>query len=206
MVTDLLVTAVCLYSYYQLTKRKLPGQAQLFFRYYFLLIGISTFFGGVIGHGFLYALRFEWKLPGWIISMISVALIERSSISHARPFIIPSIGIIFLAINILELLCAISITLYTLDFFWVEAHAAYGLLVVVASFHGYVYLKSRDKGSLLILSGVAITACASIIFMNEISIHKWFNHIDISHVLLSVASYIFYKGALHLQQPEKGNK
>jgi uncharacterized membrane protein len=83
-ITDVLVAFVCFYAYYQLTRKRLPGNSQLYLRYYFLLMGIATFLGGVIGHGFLYALSFPWKLPGWIIGIVSVALIERSSISHAK--------------------------------------------------------------------------------------------------------------------------
>ncbi|MFZ1806565.1 MAG: hypothetical protein WAU36_05060, partial [Cyclobacteriaceae bacterium] len=89
MFTDLIVSAVCLIAYYKLTRKQLPGKTQLYFRWYFLLMGLATFFGGVIGHGFLYAFSFAWKLPGWIISMFSIALIERSSIEHARPLISP---------------------------------------------------------------------------------------------------------------------
>src|ERR1043165_3568967 len=98
-VTDILVSAVCLYAFFKLTQKKLPGRSQWYFRYYFLLIGIATFLGGVIGHGFLYALSFPWKLPGWTISMLSVALIERSSIERAKPLIDPKVGRFFLILN-----------------------------------------------------------------------------------------------------------
>ena len=117
VVTDLLVSAVCFYAFYKLTKKNLPGRSQWYLRYYFLLIGIATFLGGVIGHGFLYALSFPWKLPGWTISMISVALIERSAISHARRLIKPVIVRTFLIVNIIELVIVMTVTMTTLDFF-----------------------------------------------------------------------------------------
>jgi hypothetical protein len=34
--------------------------------------------------------------------------------------------------------------------------------------------------------------------MNEISPQIWFNHIDLSHVLLAVAAQFFFRGALKL--------
>jgi hypothetical protein len=198
--TDIIVSLVCFYAFYQLTKKKLQGRSQLYFRYYFLLMAIATFLGGVVGHGFLYAVSFGWKLPGWITGMVSIALIERSSIAHARQLIKPQIGKFFLVFNLIELLTIMIITMTTLDFKWVELHSGYGLLAIVASFHLYTYYKTKDKGSLTILIAVAITGLASIVFVNKLSLHVWFNHIDISHVLLAISAYVFYRGALRLQK------
>ncbi|GAB1446448.1 MAG: hypothetical protein KF860_13370 [Cyclobacteriaceae bacterium] len=201
MFTDLIVAAVCLIAYYKLTRLKLPGKTQRYFRLYFLLMGLATFFGGVIGHGFLYAFSFAWKLPGWILSMFSIALIERSSIENARPLIDPRIGKSFLTLNIIELIIVMTITIYTLNFKWVEFHSGYGLLAVVLTFHGFVYLRTRNPGSSNIIIGVGIASIAALIFMNEISPHIWFNHIDLSHVLMAVAAQFFYRGALKLSSP-----
>ena len=201
-ITDIMVALVCFYAFYQLNKKKLTGRSQLYFRYYFLLMGVATFLGGVIGHGFLYALSFGWKLPGWTISMVSVALIERSAISHARRLIKPGVAKFFLAVNLIELVTVMTITMITLDFKWVEFHSAYGLLIVVSSFHGYTYYHTKDRGSLIILYAVGVTAVASLIFMNEISLHTWFNYLDLSHVLLAIASYVFYRAAVQLHKRE----
>lgn len=198
MFTDLIISAVCLIAYYKLTKKKLPGKTHRYFRLYFLLMGLATFFGGVIGHGFLYAFSFAWKLPGWILSMFSIALIERSSIENAKSLIDSRIGKSFLTLNIIELLTVMTITIYTLNFKWVELHSGYGLLAVVLTFHGFVYLKTGNKGSANIIIGVGFASIAALIFMNEISPHIWFNHIDLSHVLLAVAAQFFFRGALRL--------
>jgi hypothetical protein len=198
MFTDLIISAVCLIAYYKLTKKKRPGKTHRYFRLYFLLMGLATFFGGVIGHGFLYAFSFAWKLPGWILSMLSIALIERSSIENANSLIDPKIGKSFLTLNIIELLTVMTITIYTLNFKWVELHSGYGLLAVVLTFHGFAYSKTRDKGSANIIIGVGFASMAALIFMNEISPYIWFNHIDLSHVLLAVAAQFFFRGALRL--------
>ncbi len=198
--TDVIVAIVCFYAFYQLNKRKFTGRSQMFFRYYFLLMGIATFLGGVIGHGFLYALSFGWKLPGWIISMISVALIERSAISHAGSLIKPPIRKFFLIFNLLELVTIITITMITLDFKWVQFHSGYGLLAIVSTFHLYTYFRTGDKGSLYMLSGVGVTCIASYIYINKISLHTWFNYLDISHILLAIAAYSLYLGAFRFQK------
>lgn len=200
--TDLIVSAVCFISFYQLTKSNLQGRTQLYFRLYFLLLGLATLLGGIIGHGFLYAFSFAWKLPGWIISMLSVAFIERSSIEHAKSLVMPRVGKVFLVLNVIELITIMTVTIYTLNFEWVEFHSGYGLLAVVLPFHAYTHFKTRDRGSYIILIGVAIACVAALVFMNKISIDKWFNYIDISHTLMAVAAYVFYRGARNLNKPK----
>jgi hypothetical protein len=199
--TDLVVSAVCFYAFYTLTKKKLPGRTQLYFRYYFLLMGIATCLGGLVGHGFLYLLSFGWKLPGWITSMLSVALIERSAIQHAKPLIKPGIGKSFLIINVFELVIIMTITMITLDFAWVEFHSGYGLLGVVAPFDGWVYYKTRDRGSAFILLAVGLASVAALFYMNKVSLHTWFNYLDISHTMMAIAAFVFYLGALNLNKP-----
>jgi hypothetical protein len=200
--TDVILSLVCFFAFYNLNRKKLPGRSQLYFRYYFLLMGIATLSGGVIGHGFLYALSFGWKLPGWIISMVSVSLIERSAIAHNGNFIKPQTAKFFMVLNVLELITIMAITMSTLNFKWVQFHSAYGLLVIVGSFHLYSYFHTRDKGSLILLVAIAITSCGSLVFVNKISIHTWFNYIDLSHLILAIAAYVFYQGALQLHKKE----
>jgi hypothetical protein len=191
---------VCFFALHQLSIRKQSGRTHIYFRMYFLLLGIATLFGGLVGHGFLYVFTFAWKLPGWIVSMLSVAFIERSSIEYARPLIDPRVGKFFLVLNIIELLTVMTITIYTLNFEWVEFHSGYGLLAVVLPFHGFIYFKTRDRGSLIILGAVMIACLAALVFMNHFSLHTWFNYIDISHTLMAIAAFVFYKGAIQLKE------
>lgn len=202
MITDLLVSAVCLLAWYRLTRKGLPGNTQLYLRWYFFLMAMATLFGGVIGHGFLYAFSFAWKLPGWIISMFSIAFIERSSIEHARAHVSKKVGNFFLVLNIIELITVMAITIYTLNFQWVEFHSGYGLLAVVLTFHGYTYFITRDRGSQYIILGVGVASVAALIFMNEVSLSVWFNHIDLSHVIMAVSAHFFYLGAIRLGRDE----
>jgi hypothetical protein len=171
----------------------------LYFRYYFLMMSLATFLGGVIGHAFLYQLSFAWKLPGWVVSMCSVALIERSSIEHARALVPRRLARFFLTLNIVELLTVMSVTLYTLDFGWVEFHSGYGLLGVTLPFHLFVYWQKRDSGSIIIAGAVLLASAAALVYMNKLSLHTWFNYLDISHTLMALAAYVFYRGARRMR-------
>lgn len=194
-ITDLLVSAICFYAFIQLTRTKKKCKLCYFFRYYFLSMGFATLIGGLVGHAFIYKLSFAWKLPGWLTSMFSIMLVERASIEYASPLIKPIISRVFRIVNIIELVTFVILTFTTLNFFFVEAHTAYGLLIVVSSFNIYVYYKTKTSASKKLLIAVGISAISALIFMNEIGIFKWFNHFDISHILMAISAWFFYKGA-----------
>jgi hypothetical protein len=161
-------------------------------------MAIATFIGGVIGHAFLYLLVFAWKLPGWLTSMISIALLERASILYAKPLVKPKIGNFFATMNFIELTTFIIITFSTLNFFFVEMHSAYGLLIIVTSFNFVVYRKTKSEASKLFLIAVGISSISALVFMNEWGISKWFTHYDISHIFMSISAFTFYKGSLKM--------
>ncbi|MBI2270378.1 MAG: hypothetical protein HYU69_08485 [Bacteroidetes bacterium] len=206
-ITDLIVSAVCFYAFGKLGKSENSRHISIkLYQYFFLTMGLATAFGGLIGHAFLHYLGFEWKLPGWIISMLSVALAERGAIIHARPLLKKRIGDFFVVINIVELLAFIFLAMYALKFIYVEIHAVYGLLVILFSFELFVYKKTEDKGSRIALWSVFFAFLAAFTHLIKISIHKWFNYLDLSHVFMAVSSYILYRGVISMNIYEKGKQ
>lgn len=201
--TDLMVSAVCFYAFFRLTAIPAQNKVHTNLRYYFLSMGLATAIGGIIGHAFMYNFSFYWKLPGWITSMFSIALVERAAIEYARPLISKRMGTVFKWANTIELITFVIITLITLNFFFVEVHSAYGLLVVVTSLNLYVYLKRKTRASKLFLIAVGFSAISALIYMNEWGISAWFTHTDISHVFMTVSAWFFYTGSRHiLEDPQ----
>jgi hypothetical protein len=192
--TALMISGVCLYAFIKLSRIQVQHKTNLYLRYYFLIMSVATANGGIIGHAFLFHFSFAWKLIGWILSMVSIMLIERASIEYTSSQIPERFSRVLKWINLLELTFFIVITCVTLNFFFVEAHTTYGLLIVVASLHLFVYRKTKSNGSRLFLIAVGIAAISAIIFMNKWGISKWFNHNDISHVLLTITAWFFYLG------------
>jgi hypothetical protein len=199
--TDLLVTLVCIYAFWKLGKKENSGQTIYFIRIYFLLMGCSTFFGGLIGHGFQYAFGFEWKLLGWITSMLAVMFIERSAIEYTMN-LIPRRTYRFLRwLNIVELVVLMFLAIYYLNFHFVEFHAVWGFMIVVFSFHFFTFIKTKNVGSRWILYGIVVLAFAMFVFNYPVSLHIWFNHNDLSHVLMAIASMLFLEAALNFGEP-----
>ena len=192
--TDLIVTAVCFYAFYHLQFHEHKRIHHVkYYRYFFLFMGIATLLGGVIGHAFLYLFSFAWKVPAWIVSMIAIALAERAAIIRARELMHHHLSKFFTVLNLVELITFMFISIYTLRFIFVEIHAMYGLLVIVFSFEGYIYLKTRDRNSKLVLWCVFLAALAASAHIGQITIHKWFNYFDLAHILMAISCGILYK-------------
>lgn len=194
--TDLIVSAVCLYAFFSLRKLWIPHRVYLLFRGFFLFMGLATLLGGILGHGFLYAFDDAWKFPGWAFSMLAINLIERVMITYSRPYLQTGFTRFFSWLNIIELLLFATLAFTTLEFLFVEIHTAYGLLIFVFSFSLFHYIRGNDRTVFKwFLGGVLAVAVSDFFFLTEISISRWFNHIDISHILLALAAWLFYMGA-----------
>jgi len=202
--TDLVVASICFYAFFKLRKTGHTGTFYQQLLYFFLLLGISTALGGLMGHAFNYALNTYWKLPYWIISMVGIALLERSAISYCQDIISARLIKVFKWINWIELLAFTAIAIGTQEFIYVIGHSTYGLLVVVTSFHLYAYLKTKSKGSQLFLKGAVLCGLGAAVFLLKLSISPWFNHIDLSHVFMAASGYYYYKGSL-IQLSERSN-
>ncbi len=207
VITDLLITAVCFYAFWRVHKEAPKNAITLFMKGFFITMGIATVCGAFIGHGFLYYLGEKWKLIGWYTSMISVALIERAAISHARKLISPKLGKFFLVLNVIELITLMVLTTVTLHFKFVEYHSAYGFLVVVLSFHLYTYLKTKDEGSKYMLYNTVVLLIAVFIFNKPVILDVFFNHRDLAHLFMALAVYLIMLGTLKLNTyPDTASK
>lgn len=196
--TDVLVAIICFVAYRKLNKLPPRGEVHTLFKYYFLSMAVATFLGGVVGHALLHYVPFYMKVPAWVVSMLSVALLERAVIQYSRKWSKAKIGAFFSKLNIAELFLFLILSLVTLNFQFVLIHAAYGMAIVVLGFAGFVYYKERSLGSRQVITAVLISAIGAAFFVFQISVSKWFNHVDISHIFMMIASVYYYFGAKNL--------
>lgn len=197
--TDLMITAVCVFAYLQLRKRQLPGKVHRYMRWYFSIMAVATFLGGMLGHAFQAQVGLVWKLPGWLISMLSVSSIERASIMYAKPLMSHKLSSFLEIANIIELLIFAFITFGTLNFFFIQVHSAYGLGLVVLPIHFYIFMKTQSQGSKIIVRSVLFATLAAFFYTSGIGISKWFNHLDLAHTVMAISLYFFYRGTLKIE-------
>ncbi len=203
VVTNLLISVMCFYAFYKMHKDPEKGRTYTYLKYYFLMMGLATTWGGFIGHGFLYLVGDRWKLVGWIISMLAVGLIERSSIKYANRLVSKRLGDFFLIANIVELVVLIGFVVYSVHFRYVEFHSAYGFIIVVFGFHLFVYYKTKDLGSLQMIYATVALLIAVYIFNKPVILHTFFNHRDFAHIFMFLGAYFQYQSYLKLGQVKR---
>ncbi len=201
--TDLFVSAACFYAFYITLEQNRKGKMYTMFKWHFFTMGIATLFGGLLGHAFLYAVGLPWKLPGWLISMISISLLERAFIAYTVQHVSDKAKFWIKTLNNLELLFFMGVTIYTLNFKFVEIHSGFGIMAEVLPLQLYMWYKTKDPASKTVFTMVALSAISALIFMNQIIIHPWFNHLAVSHTLMTIGVIYLLKASQTLKyEPE----
>jgi hypothetical protein len=199
--TDILVGLTCLVCAYKLRPLYNGSFMHKQIMLYFILMGIATLLGGILGHGFLYALGFFWKLPGWLLSMIAVNLLERVMIHFSASQLSPKMLRFFSIFNIIELVVFMALAFGTLNFLYVQIHSTYGFLIVVSSFCLYNYRRGHHPEIMKnMMIGVWWIFVCAVVFVAKISISQWFNHADLAHMFMFIGAIYFYIGSKELMK------
>ena len=111
----------------------------------FFIDGIGNFFGGLLGHALQAQLGVIWKLPGWIMSMLAISVLQLATARYASSLLTNRFTHYVNIANIIELTILGTITVGSLNFMYVQLHSAYGLGLIVLPLHFYLFKKHRIK-------------------------------------------------------------
>lgn len=190
--TALLSAFIALYGWWMLR-----SDASLrWYRVFFLLMGISTIIGAIVGHLFLYCLPFAYKLPGWVTGMLAVSAFGWATIDRAKPYMKARNSNVLKGILLAELLATLLWVISVLWFPVVEIHSAFVLLFFVTPLEAWLYRSFKAAGSLQFLSGIALLVAGVLVHIFKISLGIWFCYFDIAHLLMCFTLWQFYLGAL----------
>ena len=196
LITDLLLAAICFYAYFQIRRLDYTCRSKWHFKNYFLVLGLGAMTGGLLGHAFLYRLSDAWQLVSWILTLGSVTLIIHALLEVARPYLKKGIARIISRFNVLLFALAVFFTIWSMAFSPVKYFTAFGMVVVLGSLCYYIYQKTASKGTLILMGAVLLGFISALIFSFGWGLSPWFNHRDISHLILSFSAYQMYKGAV----------
>ena len=163
-----------------------------------LAVAVAAFAGGV-WHGFHLLLAPAaadaiWKVTLLAAGAASFSMLAGSALANlrgkARRAVIAAAGA--------------KLVVYTIwmashdDFNWVIAD--YGsALVAVLVLHGWAWLKRRERASVWMAAGVAVSVLAAMIEASGFGLHRYLNAHDLYHLAEMPALYLFYRGALLLE-------
>jgi len=195
MLTDIIVALIGIWGYIKIASKNNPIHVKLY-SYFFLGMAFSTLIAGIVGHGFFYKYGVDGKMWGWVFGIIGTGFAQFAALYHVKEQINKNIFNVLLITSYIEAITAMVILFYFKSFVVVELHAAFGLVGMVTVLEAINYFKTRSKLSLNMIIGVCFVCIAITVHISKISISKWFNYLDISHVFLGVAVYIMISGVL----------
>ncbi len=190
--TDFIVTFLCILFYFKLGKAEFVSRRNNLWRSFFLFVGLSTLFGGVA-----HLLRFYLDGPVhktiWLcmnfLSAISVYFAELSAIEVVINKSKKKL------VNLIALILLVSFTalsLYTQNFNIAKVNMGIGLVFILIS---HLITNRRGmEGSLYVVAGMSCSFIPVFIHSQKISLNKWFNFNDISHVFMMLSLYLIFLG------------
>jgi hypothetical protein len=166
-------------------------------QWFFVWLGLSNVFGGLLGHAFLHHFDFNlrWKLPGWWSGMLGVAFLAEAAILHAQHLLSPVLVVVLRAANVLILLGLGWLSFRRLNFRFVELHAAIGILGLMLPLEGWLLYHHQIEASLWMLLGVVPAVVAVLLHIAKFSLSRWCNFFDLGHLLLCATVWYFMLGA-----------
>lgn len=193
VLTDLLVVGVCFFSFLK-TRSENQTTAIKLYRWFILTTGISTLVSAIIGHAFLYAFNFNAKIFGWITGIACIVFGQFAAMYHARNIIGEKAFVTLCWINVFEIVLAYVLLFVIFSFVIVEVHSAVGLLLIVMILEAKHYKQSRSVLSKNMMIGIGVAVLAIICHVFKLAASVWFNHMDLSHIIIAISVYIMHKG------------
>lgn len=203
--TDLWVTAMCVYAFVKLNKVSSLSTVKPYIRYYFLCMGAATLIGGIFGHAFQYNFGVGWKIPSWVISSIGLFCIQKATLLFVKPIINDVLNRFINGLVIVVFISMTYLTVINASFVYVQIHLAIGFLLVVLPLHSYALTKTQNTGSKYFVLSTFLLASSLFVYLNEVQLSIWFNHLDIAHTIMTISLFFFYKGTLKLGTLKQGN-
>ena len=183
---------------------------QRWFRRYFLFLGIGLCLAGLLGHAFFYATGYNWnyKTIGWTGSALAVFCLERGTILGFRNKLSNTWIQVLLIGQVIKLLIFFYLISYPNpgSFEFVKANTAIGIGGIVLIGQGILYRMDKIEGRLFIVGGVLFGVLTALVYNNQITLNKWFNYHDISHLMTAISIFIMFTGVRKILQDSLGQE
>jgi hypothetical protein len=190
--TDVVFCIVCFFAFFK-TKYLAQNKAIYFYRWFFLLTGVSTLVAAIIGHAFLYYFGKDAKIYGWVLGIFGVSFAQFAALFHTRQSINRTFFNLLMIVCSLEIVLSFVLVFMVWSFVIIELHTAFSLVMIVTILEYIHYKKTTSQLSLYMMYGVGVAILAVLCHLLKIAFSIWFNHIDLSHLFMALSMYLMYK-------------
>ncbi len=199
--TDFLVALVCWFAFFQLYKIKdARSDAYPWFKRYFFIFAIGMTSAAWLGHGLQAYVPASAKAIGWMCGATGLMFLQFGSFQLIKNSIAIWAKKVLPVWFVLQWITAITLMLVRLrvtvpDAFMVtQINSTVAIIGTVLPMHFFAFKKVRLAGSKIVLAALGYSIVPGIVYSQQLSIHRWFNYHDISHVLMAVFMTIMFLG------------
>jgi len=206
--TDSLTAFVALFSFLAFWRYKgEKSESFKYFKAFFLCFGIGMLCASWFGHGLAAYVTPRWKAIGWVINSTANLFLGLAILEEIRTLIKPEIHRLIKTVFISQVSIFILFMIIPSTSFFGLAQlcSVVSLLLMVLPMNIFNYLKTKAKGSLYFMIAIGMGLIPGIIFNTQLSVSRWFNYHDISHVVMATILFVMYLGASRFAFKEKGN-
>jgi hypothetical protein len=196
--TDSLIACVCIFAFIVFSRYKgEKSESFIYFKAFFLFFGIGMLCSAWLGHGLAAYLPPRVKVIGWVINSAAnlfLGLATLREIIHLiKPHIRRLIKVIFIAqVSIFIVFMLIPSTSF---FGLAQLCSLVSLIGMMLPMHIFNFSKTKSPGSKLFIIAIGMGVLPGIIFNTQLSVNRWFNYHDISHVVMATIFFIIFLAA-----------
>ncbi|MCF0207049.1 MAG: hypothetical protein HUK15_06430 [Bacteroidales bacterium] len=204
VLTDFIITAVCIYAYFRLRKQAKQNSYMRLYPWFFMFMAISCFCGGLLTHAIPYIFPENigvWnKMPCWLFNILSTSTFMLCMVERYKALFSDSGRKKLLTAIWCEIAIILCLLFVVKSFLIVEIQIAIAVLLTCVPMQIAILRKVKYKectynmiASMVLVITIAVMAC-------KFSISKWFNYNDISHVIITITMFYYYLGAMEMQK------
>jgi hypothetical protein len=188
VITNGMISFFCFISYFRL--RKWDNEANYWWRMFYLIFGISTFFGA-LGHAFFLYFGVFGKFPCWITGCLANVCAARGMLAFETS--VPKKSAIILIWVKSGVLLALALITQKFVFVAIDAILTY---IAYTGVYAWELTKRGIAEMKFMVIGVIILLPSAFIFLLKLNPHRWLNKDDLSHLLMLTCIYFFYRGMM----------
>ncbi len=191
--TDFAVALVCWVAFYKFYKLRQANQlSSSWFMLYFLAFAFGMTSAAWLGHGLQAYVPPQAKMVGWILGAMGILFLQLGSLQLIQNKFISNWNRYLKGLFVVQFMVAVGLMVLFFNFKVVQLNSVVGLILVVLPMHIYSYFKQKRAGSKGVAFALIYTLIPGFVYSNQLSISKWFNYHDISHVLMAIFMIFMY--------------
>lgn len=204
--TDFLVALTAMYAVYRFFSYKgEKSEHYNTYRTYFIFLAIGMTSAAFLGHAFQAYISPRWKSLGWMLSSTGQLFLVIATINQMGYKWSLKLRRNIKTLVFLKYITFISLVLIpaTSSFKLVQVNSTLDLVFTVLPLQFIFYRDHKMTGTLVVISALIYAMIPGMVYTNELSVDRWFNYHDISHVMMAIFVFFMFFGTFKMATDPK---